>query len=159
MTRALDTILTGERVRLRPPAQDDLAQLDSWRRPARAGVSGTLDAVFTGESNALVIDITGRQQAAGLIEYRLGKPARGWLTIAFMAIEPTLRGWGYGSESVRLLEEAARRSGHASFCAPVTAASGLNVYFWLRLGYRPAHADDGLPPAPGSALLMLRRGS
>ncbi len=157
MTPALDTILTGERVRLRPPAEDDLALLDSWYRPARGGMYGPLDTAIPGESSALVIDITGRQQTAGLIEYRMGEPARGWLTIVFMAIEPALRGWGYGSESVRLLEEAARQSGHASFCAPVTATSGLNVYFWLRLGYRLAHADDGLPPALGGALLMVRR--
>jgi RimJ/RimL family protein N-acetyltransferase len=79
----------------------------------------------------------------GLAEYRLDGE---WLTVPFIALAKAYRGWGYGSEAVRLLEEWAVREGRAErFRAEVDARNGLGLYFWLRLGYRPAewHAEGG----------------
>jgi RimJ/RimL family protein N-acetyltransferase len=78
----------------------------------------------------------------GLIEYRLDGD---WLTVAFIALAKAYRGWGYGSEAVRLVEEWAAREGLAErFRAEVDVRNGLGLYFWLRLGYRPlAAAKEG----------------
>ena len=57
----------------------------------------------------------------------------------FIALAKAYRGWGYGSEAVRLLEEWAVRERIAErFRADVDVRNGLGLYFWLRLGYRPA---------------------
>lgn len=43
------------------------------------------------------------------------------------------------------MEEQATRLGLASrFRAPLDPDNGLSLYFWLRLGYRPAAAHDGI---------------
>jgi len=88
---------------------------------------------------ALVIAQVGEREPIGLVEYRAGEPTTGWLTVVFIALAKAYRGWGYGSEAVRLLEERANREGIAErFRAEVDARNGLGLYFWLRLGYRPA---------------------
>ncbi|HLB26858.1 MAG TPA: hypothetical protein VJN32_04360, partial [Dehalococcoidia bacterium] len=71
----------------------------------------------------------------GEMECRAGEPAAGWLTVEAIAMETGRRGWGYGSEAVRLLEAEGKAE---RFLARVDAGNGLGLYFWLRLGYRPA---------------------
>ena len=67
----------------------------------------------------------------------------GWLVTTFIALAKGHRGWGYGSEAVRLLEEWAAREVIATrFRAEVDLRNGLGLYFWLRLGYRPARKDE-----------------
>ncbi len=76
----------------------------------------------------------------GLVEYRRDGD---WLVMPFIALAKPYRGWGYGSEAVRLLEERAVRDGIAHrFHAEVDVRNGLGLYFWLRLGYRPATAHE-----------------
>jgi len=87
----------------------------------------------------------------GFIRYK--HKAGDAVEIVFLAIEPALRGWGYGSEAVRLLEEHSLREGWGnSFQAEVPAHNGLNLYFWLRLGYRPVRTED-----KSGEVLMVRR--
>jgi RimJ/RimL family protein N-acetyltransferase len=85
------------------------------------------------------------EEEIGYVEYRVGHPAEGWLTIGDIELVEGQRGWGYGSEAVRLLEGWAVYEGLAQeFRAEVDARNGLGLYFWLRLGYRPgASAGDG----------------
>ncbi len=65
-------------------------------------------------------------------------------------MEPRLSGQGYDTEAVRLLEgEALERGLAGRFWAPVRNVDGLGLYFWLRLGYRPAAAGEN--PWPGGA--------
>jgi len=65
------------------------------------------------------------------------------LTVLRMEIAPPLRGRGYGSEAVRLLERwAGKEKGLQRFEAIIPADRGLALYFWLRLGYRPAAAAE-----------------
>jgi hypothetical protein len=80
----------------------------------------------------LVVARTEDPSPAGVLAYE--PAADGWLEFLFVAMRADLRGWGYGSEAVRLVEDAgvARR-----FAAGVTGGNGLGVYFWSRLGYRP----------------------
>jgi RimJ/RimL family protein N-acetyltransferase len=97
----------------------------------------------TGKCGLFAITQPEADEPIGLVEYRLeGK----WLTAAFIALAKAYRGWGYGSEAVRLLEEWAVREGLAErFRAEVDLRNGLGLYFWLRLGYRPAewHREGG----------------
>lgn len=86
----------------------------------------------------------------GFIRYE--HKAEDAVEIDFLAIEPALRGWGYGSEAVRLLEKHSLREGLGnSFQAKVPAHNGLNLYFWLRLGYRPVRTEG-----KSGRILMLR---
>jgi len=75
--------------------------------------------------------------------------------ITNIVVDPSRRGLGFGTEAVELLE--AEFPGK-TFVARVDPADGLNLYFWLRLGYRPdrsgkasAHNDTG-----GYMITMIR---
>ena len=81
----------------------------------------------------------------GIVEYRAGWPVRGWTTIELIALKEGERGWGYGSEAVKILEE--RHKG-ARLLAQIDPRNGLALYFWLRMGYRPARADEIFWRAP-----------
>jgi RimJ/RimL family protein N-acetyltransferase len=98
----------------------------------------------------LVIERQAESEPIGIVEY---EATDRWLSVVFTALAKAYRGWGYGSEAVRLLEAWAVREGLAKrFRAKVDARNGLGLYFWLRLGYRPgASADDGR-----DAMTMIR---
>ncbi len=87
----------------------------------------------------------------GVVEYRVGYPEGGWLSMEFVVVEPRVRGLGLESEAVRLVEGEMAEKGRADrFCARVDKSNGLELYFWLRLGYRPARPGEdpwrGSPP-------------
>ncbi|MGI8926998.1 MAG: GNAT family N-acetyltransferase [Tepidiformaceae bacterium] len=66
--------------------------------------------------------------------------SRGSLTIERLCIEEPFRGYGCGSEAVRLLLEAASgRYRRVRAWAP--PGLGLAVYFWSRMGLRPLFGD------------------
>ena len=99
-----------------------------------------------------LLAITSREgdNIYGVLAYRLGYPEEGWLSVEAVAVEPGLNGQGYDAEAVRLLEGEALERGLASrFWAAVRHDDGLGLYFWLRLGYRPA--PPGESPWPGGA--------
>ena len=108
-----------------------------------------------------LLAITSREGGSiyGLLAYRLGYPEEGWLSVETIAVEPRLRGQGYDAEAVRLLEGEALERGLASrFWAPVRLDDGLGLYFWLRLGYRPAAAGENPWPGerPRDIIAMIR---
>ena len=110
-----------------------------WRMSVLPEVRVTLSAVDDDSGERRVISLVWDGQAIGFVEYRAGHPANDWLTIEDIELEKGYRGWGYGSEAVRLLEEMAVERGlGARFRADVDVKNGLALYFWLRLGYRPA---------------------
>jgi RimJ/RimL family protein N-acetyltransferase len=83
----------------------------------------------------LVVERIDDNGPIGIVEY---KPTDGWMTVRFIGLAKAYRGWGYGSEALRLLEEWAALDRLAErFRAEVDAHNGLGLYFWLRLGYRP----------------------
>ena len=130
----------GERVALRPLEEGD-----------RESMARRLEETLIDADDGLLA-ITSREGGSiyGVLAYRLGYLERGWLSVEAVAVEPGLRGLGYDAEAVRLLEGEALERGLASrFCAPVRWDDGLGLYFWLRLGYRPAAAGDN--PWPGGA--------
>jgi len=93
--------------------------------------------------------------AIGEVKCRADEPAAGWLTVGCIALAEGERGWGYGSEAVRLLEAKAKAKA-VRFRADVDAGNGLALYFWLRLGYRPARAGEVPGRPPRGMIAMVR---
>jgi len=105
-------------------------------------------------SEALVIARVDDPVPIGLLIYR--QRVDGWLEFRFLALAKGLRGWGYGSEAVTLIEESGRAQ---RFAAEVYAGNGLGLFFWLRMGYRPAVPGE-LPwreRGRGDKIAMVRR--
>lgn len=126
----------------------------------REAVARQLKEAFIDADDSLLA-ITSREGGSiyGVLAYRLGYPERGWLSVEAVAVESGLSGQGYDTEAVRLLEgEALERGLAGRFCAPVRRDDGLGLYFWLRLGYRPAAAGEYPWPggAPRDMMLMIR---
>ncbi len=126
----------GPRVALRPLEEGD-----------REAVVRRLEGTLIDADDSLLA-ITSREGGStyGALAYRLGYPERGWLSVEAVAVEPGLSGRGYDTEAVRLLEERGLAS---RFWATVRHDDGLGLYFWLRLGYRPAAVSQS--PWPGGA--------
>lgn len=124
--------------------------------PADGGLS-RLRALLEQTRPGLIVVRADEQQPIGVVEYELANPKPGWCTFDFVAIEPQLRGWGYGSEAVRLAEQLVGEQGIARrFRALVAPSNGLNFYFWLRLGYRTARQEDRIDAFVDDALAMVR---
>jgi RimJ/RimL family protein N-acetyltransferase len=147
--------LEGPRIWLRPFGDADPSAIEPWFKGAAAIAYGqteagdrTLqgeieDARKDGAGDFLVIAWREDPMPLGVLGYRVGYPEARWLTIGFIAMAPGERGRGCGSEAVRLLEKWAIREAVAErFRANVSIANGLGLYFWLRLGYRPASAEE-----------------
>ncbi len=139
----------GPRVGLRPLREGD-----------REAVPRRLEETLIDADDSLLA-ITSREGGSiyGVLAYRLGYPERGWLSVEAVAVEPGLNGQGYDTEAVRLLEgEALERGLAGRFWALVRHDEGLGLYFWLRLGYRPAAAGENpwSGGAPRDMMAMVR---
>ena len=148
--------IAGLRVSLRAVNEEDLAAIKAWYEEAVMAAyvetphplplsreAGEGRSVGAGSGGVLVIERFGERGPIGLVEYEVKEDQ---LAVPFIALAKVYRGWGYGSEAVRLLEEWAVREGIAErFRTEVDARNGLGLYFWLRLGYRPVgwHAEGG----------------
>jgi len=134
------------RVNLRTLHEHDLAAIEIWyEEAARAAYeSRSLAELWRsareGSSGLLAIERADEDETIGLLEYAVRDA---WLAVPFIALAKGYRGWGYGSEAVRLLEEwpASQRLA-TRFRAEVDVLNGLGLYFWLRLGYRSARKDE-----------------
>ena len=167
-TAGSGSILTlGARVALRPPTEEDIAAVKPWYQEAVAASRGLPAADAPGiqnlyfEREAAQADPDAGLRAIvrvsdgtvlGLLGYRVNNTDRG-VTMGFIAVARGQRGWGYGSEAVRLLEAEAKAE---RFRANVDARNGLGLYFWLRLGYRPARLDE-VPGGPQSGIMPMMR--
>ena len=139
----------GQRVALRP--------LDEGDREAMMGL--LKETPVDADYNLLAITSREADSVYGVLAYRLGYPEEGWLSVEAVAVEPGLSGQGYDAEAVRLLEGEALERGLASrFWAPVRHDDGLGLYFWLRLGYRPAlPGESPWPGGSGSDMIAMVR--
>lgn len=149
------------RVSLREATPEDLPFLETWYDEAATAAAGAREPPEPGElrrrfgrpaSTLLVVSRPAQPDPIGLLEYHADGP---WVFIELLAMMAGQRGWGYGSEAVRLLEEHART---AQFAAAIPPRNGLAVYFWRLLGFRPARPGDPLwPRSPrGDMLTMVR---
>lgn len=131
-------VLAGARVRLRAVRGEDQAAIEAWYdEAATAGYEEmTFEDLCGSSGNLFVLARPDADEPIGLVAYEMTDRR---LTIPFIALAKAYRGWGYGSQAVRLLEDWAIREGIAKrFRAEIDVRNGLGLYFWLRLGYRPA---------------------
>jgi GNAT superfamily N-acetyltransferase len=63
------------------------------------------------------------------------------LFIAELCIQPACRGYGLGTETARLVREAAEAGPWRVLRAWAPPDLGLAVYFWCRMGLRPLHGE------------------
>jgi len=144
---AAERRIDGRRVSLRSLHEADLAMIDAWyEETARAAFEDRgleeLRRQCAKSAGLRAIARADEDEPIGLLECEVRD---GWMTVPFIALAKGYRGWGYGSEAVRLLEEWALRERIAQrFRAEVDVRNGLGLYFWLRLGYRPAE-ESGSP--------------
>jgi GNAT superfamily N-acetyltransferase len=150
------------RITLRRAKKRDLPLIEPWyEEAARTADGGSIpegDPDLGGrfDANGLWVITKPRDPLPiGVLDEVPDWPAKGWATIEFIALAAGQRGWGYGSEAVREFEEKHRRSSHL---AQIDPRNGLALYFWLRLGYRPAHSGEVFWRAPdeGGIIAMIR---
>ena len=148
------------RVSLRLVKRSDLPLIETWYEEARAAAYAErpLQQRFE-EAKAAGCDLQAivdkEREIVGLLDYRVDDPAEGWVTNVLLTLAAGRRGWGYGSEAVRQLEEKHKRS---RFLAQIDVRSGLGLYFWLRLGYRPAHPSEVFwRPSERNAIIAMVR--
>src|SRR3990172_768937 len=99
--------LDGRRVRLREVTDADLPLIEAWYPEATSAAHGgargspaqdlhrLLDEARASDGALLAIVPAGEAAPAGLLDYRAGQPADGWLTIVFLAMAGRRRGWGF----------------------------------------------------------------
>lgn len=159
------TFATASRVRLRPLEDADITAVEPWYHEAMTAARGAAPEATTID---LPIEVMNARAAGGifaierdkdegpigLLDYRIG-PADGWVTVAFLALAAGHRGWGYGSEALRQFESEVQAR---HYLASVERGNGLALYFWLRLGYHPAHAGETFWRAPDDhdTIAMIR---
>lgn len=138
------------RVHLRPVRSSDLAHIEPWYAEAASAsyAEGSLEkrVADARDAGCGLLGITGADgDILGLLDYRAAEPAEGWVTTVLIAMAAGQRGRGYGSEAMHELQS---RYPSNRFLAPIDARNGLAVYFWLRLGYRPASPHDSFWRGP-----------
>jgi hypothetical protein len=126
-----------DRVILRRPGERDAEVV--------ASLLASVPAVGLERAERVVVERSGN--VVGVVESARNQPKRGWLTFGAIVMAEGERGWGYGSEAVRLVEAS---SGARRFRAAVPKSLGLAFYFWLRQGYRPAAPGEAFWPADGA---------
>jgi hypothetical protein len=62
--------------------------------------------------------------------------------IELIAIMPAHARHGHGHRAATFVEDTLRASGMRRVYAPAPAIHGIDVYFWIRLGYRPLLRAD-----------------
>ena len=94
-------------------------------------------------------------EPAGLLVYRLRTPRRDAAVIELVAVPPALARRGIGMAAAAHIEAELRDAGVCIVYAPAPAAHGIDVYFWIRLGYRPLQSSDW--PCSRQGVAWLRR--
>ena len=73
----------------------------------------------------------------------------------WLAVDQSVRGWGYGASAVDTIErQAIKKNNLTDACVLVPINNGIALYFWLRLGYRPLNGSTW--PQPYSGTWMVR---
>ena len=137
--------LRSKRLRLRAITLGDLAhESPEWLAVAEQEIMGKersvdLLAQVREGTGTYWIDLRSPDGpcTVGALSARLiqGDLVWGWLAIA-----PAWRARGLAAAAAALVERAAVRAGAARARVRVSAANGVALYFWLRLGYRPLSA-------------------
>lgn len=143
-------------VTLRPAAPRDAAWLDTWLPAVLASVGheafdvqAWLRASPRGRGRIIVRD----DADVGMLAYRVDAPVRAAALFEIVATPPERARRGSGMAAAALAERELRAAGVLTVYAPAPATHGIDVYFWLRLGYRPLLRGDWPCERPGVAWL------
>jgi ribosomal protein S18 acetylase RimI-like enzyme len=114
---------------------------------------------LTGGERFAILPAAGTDEPIGVITCDDDAPTDGWRTVRDIALAPGHRGWGYGSEAVRLFEASGRKNRAEWLLAEIDPNIGLALFFWLRLGFRPARAREVFwrKDKPGATIAMNKR--
>ncbi len=165
-TKASESTVSGLRVALRLLSANDATALANWLPEAVALSQGEkkatdetkekANALLTpGTDGIMAIAMREDDNPLGVIAYDAND--EDWLTLTFIAIRVDERRRGLGGEAVYAFEEEVTRRGlMRRFRTPVHINNGLGVYFWLRVGYRPARSSDFDMSSKGSNFWMVR---
>ncbi len=152
-------------VALRALERDDVAWVDTWLGPVAASAGyGEIDAAAPGTwldarsrkdrgLHPRVIERDGER--AGVLVYRVHAPRRGAAIIEIVATPPNMARRGAGMAAAALVEAELRAAGVRAVYAPAPAVHGIDVYFWIRLGYRPLQSAEW--PCTREGVAWLRR--
>jgi hypothetical protein len=133
-------------VRVRDWVEADHTAVSQWWRECWSS-AGLSDDVPEPATTVPVGDCRGRLFIVTLDDVPSGLAAINRdIGILLLALRADVRGWGYGSEAVSLLERVSGTKRRALASPRV----GLSLYFWLRLGYAPSTSQPYTP----AALLM-----
>ena len=151
-------------VALRPLEDGDIAWLDVWL----GAIAGSVGYATAGErpgdwlrrrlhrERRLHVDVIERDgRAAGVAVYRAGAPRGNAAMIELVATPPSEARRGAGMAASALVEELLRVEGMRTVYAPAPAVHGIDVYFWIRLGYRPLPRSEW--PCEIDGVVWLRR--
>ena len=125
-------------VALRAVSPADRASLRAWL-PATAAAAG-----YPGDAETLIAPRTGHETriierdgaVAGVICWRQERRSSDAI-IELVATPPEHARRGSGLRAAALIEGVLRDADVRRIYAPASAAHGISVYFWIRLGYRP----------------------
>ncbi len=120
---------------LRAVSAADRALQRTWLPAAAAGYPGDVESLTTGAGREMrAIERDGA--LAGVICWRRQRRSADAI-IELVATPPEHARRGSGLRAAALIEEILRDAGVRRIYAPASAAHGISVYFWIRLGYRP----------------------
>ena len=128
---------------LRPLREGEAEAIARWYAKATvlAGSPVSLRDLLDSGSQVLVLTESRREEPAGLMALSMDDPEPGWATVALLAI--SREQLELVARAVALLEAAVRlAANHVRAAVPPDV--GLALYFWLRLGYRPAVSGERL---------------
>jgi len=90
----------------------------------------------------------------GIVLFSAPARARMSAIVELVGLAPGETRAGSGMRAVALLEEQVRADGIRSVYAPASAAHGISMYFWIRLGYHPLMRSEWPCERPGIAWLV-----
>ncbi len=152
-------------VTLRALITDDVQWLDGWLARVAASVAyNTIDLKQPGASllqrlreeqhlHPRVIERSGED--VGLLVYRLDAAKGAAAMFEFVGIPPEGSRLGSGMMAAAAAEREMHDAGARTIHAPAPAVHGIDVYFWIRLGYRPLQRSDW--PCECTGVLWMRR--
>ena len=143
---------------LRALRNSDIPSLAAWL-PAVASASGfdrwvdaqTLSNAIGNDNALLYTDDAGQ----AFVAFALNTPKRNAAAVDFIAVAPERRRLGIGGRAAIALERRLSKTTRQIYVA-VPSSTGLALYFWLRLGYRPLMRPDWPAPLDGASTWMLR---
>ncbi len=151
-------------VTLRPVSDADAVWLDSWLAPVAASVA--YDAVDVDQPGASLLARLGAERTlrariiaaaegdVGVIVWREHAPRRSAAIIELVATPPEHSRRGAGMAAATAGESELREAGVRVVYAPAPAVHGIDVYFWIRLGYRPLQRAEWPCERAGVAWLL-----